>query len=118
MAEWGVTVSSEITRFKVLTVEVPTATVSELAANEWAKYVSLDRPLKGLGHIETTTGETAMLAQTGNSGLDGSGVGIAVLDSGISSSHTSIAGRIVQSLDFTGEGDTHDDYGTARTSLR
>ena len=111
LAKWGVTVSSEVARFKTLTVEVPTTAVSELAANEWAKYVSLDRPLKGLGHIETTTGETAMLAQTGNSGLDGSGIGIAVLDSGISSSHTSIAGRIVQSLDFTGEGDTHDDYG-------
>ncbi len=55
LAEWGVTVSSEITRFKTLTVEVPTTAVSELAANEWAKYVSLDRPLKGLGHIETTT---------------------------------------------------------------
>jgi len=111
LAEWGVTASSEVARFKTLTVEVPTAAVPELAANEWAKYVSLDRPLKGLGHIETTTGETAMLAQAGNSGMDGSGIGVAVLDSGISSSHTSIAGRIVQSLDFTGEGHTHDDYG-------
>ncbi|HEV2905270.1 MAG TPA: hypothetical protein VGW32_09490, partial [Pyrinomonadaceae bacterium] len=89
MAEWGVTPSTEIARFKTMAVEIPTTAVSELASSGWAKYVSLDRPLKGLGHVETTTGETAMLAQARNANLDGSGIGIAVLDSGISTKQKS-----------------------------
>jgi len=52
-----------------------------------------------------------MLAQTGNSGLDGSSVGIAILDSGISKTHHTVSGRVVYSQDFTGEGRTDDPYG-------
>src|SRR5687767_8092117 len=111
LAKWGVTASTDIAGFKTLAVEIPNTAVSELASSEWAKYVSLDRPLKGLGHVETTIGEHAMLANPRNAGMDGTGIGVAVLDSGISPKQKSLAGRIVYSRDFTGEGTTEDRYG-------
>src|SRR6185295_2384852 len=43
--------------------------------------------------------------------LDGHGVGIAILDSGIYTAHHSFNGRVVASIDFTGEGRTDDPYG-------
>lgn len=52
-----------------------------------------------------------MLSQNGNAGLDGSGVGIAILDSGISTTHHTVSGRVAYSQDFTGEGRTDDPYG-------
>src|SRR5207244_12419272 len=38
-------------------------------------------------------------------------IGVAILDSGISSKHKSLAGQIVYNRDFTGEGTTEDLYG-------
>src|SRR3977135_3163337 len=49
--------------------------------------------------------------------LDGSGIGIAIIDSGIYSEHSAFSdkqtgkSRIVASQDFTGEGRTDDPYG-------
>src|SRR6185503_799101 len=48
-------------------------------------------------------------------GLDGTGIGIAVLDSGIASDHTAFLdrgnrSRVVADVDFTGEGRTDDPY--------
>lgn len=44
-------------------------------------------------------------------GVDGKGVKIAVLDSGIDATHPDFAGRIGASMDFTGSGDTVDQSG-------
>ena len=53
---------------------------------------------------------------TNTSGLDGTGIGIAVLDSGIDTGHRSFTDkdnklRVVVNRDFTGEGRTNDPYG-------
>ena len=111
LAEFGVTVSDEIPRFGTLAIEVPTKAITKLASDNATNYLSLDRQVKGLGHVETTTGDEAMLAQPRNVGLEGNGVGVAVLDSGISSKPKGLAGRVVYSRDFTGEGTTEDFYG-------
>lgn len=108
-AKLGVTISEQIPRLGTFAVDVPAGAIPALAANGTTNYLSLDRPVNGLGHVETTTGDEAM--QQKNVGTDGSGIGIAVLDSGISSKHKSLAGRIVFSRDFTGEGTTNDAYG-------
>src|SRR5205085_1300241 len=53
---------------------------------------------------------------TNTTGLDGTGIGIAVLDSGIDTVHTAFLdrsnnGRVIVSRDFTGEGRIDDPYG-------
>ena len=69
------------------------------------------------GHVTTTTGTQQVRAQKSllglNSTLDGSGITIAVLDSGIDSKHKSFAttGKIKFSKDFTGENRTDDPWG-------
>src|SRR5438067_2365697 len=111
LTKLGATVSDTIPRLGALAIEIPTSAVTKLTGNSSTHYVSLDRPVKALGHVETTTGEAAMLAEPKNVGLDGSGVGVAVLDSGISTKQKSLSGRIVYSRDFTGENTTEDLYG-------
>src|SRR6185369_2297190 len=69
------------------------------------------------GHIAHTTGTDNVRSLSNDGALDGSGVGIAILDSGIYGAHTSFTdtqtglSRIVVNIDFTGEGRTDDPYG-------
>src|SRR2546423_4616296 len=85
-------------------------------------YISLDRETKKLGHVTLTTGATAARTMGGSTTYDGTGIGIAVLDSGIDPNHiafkdSSNNSRIVANVDFTGELDapglhvTNDTYG-------
>ena len=75
------------------------------------EFISLDREVGLLGHVEKTTGAAFMRTQSGNSGLKGKDVNIAVLDSGIDKDHHQIGSRIEAQLDFTGEGRVDDPYG-------
>src|SRR5205085_749056 len=64
----------------------------------------------------TTGADQIRSATTNNTVLDGSGIGIAILDSGIDTNHHSFLDRsngvrVVYSEDFTGEGRTDDPYG-------
>src|SRR6185369_6997734 len=69
------------------------------------------------GHITHTTGTDNVRSMSIDSALDGSGIGIAIVDSGIYGAHTSFTdtqtglSRIVVNVDFTGEGRTDDPYG-------
>ena len=103
-------------------VELPASTVDELAADGDVSYVSPDREVNTLGHVSVTTGADAVRASGpgGSGALDGSGVGIAVLDSGIYTTHKAFLGsdglsRIVASVDFTGakKMDLSDSFGHA-----
>ncbi|HKC63845.1 MAG TPA: S8 family serine peptidase, partial [Pyrinomonadaceae bacterium] len=107
-------------------VEMPTRLVEQLSNLDQVSYLSLDRETASLdGHVEDTTGADAVrdvekrnlngTKQTVH--VDGSGIGIAILDSGIYANHeafldsTGTKSRVIYSQDFTGEGRTDDPYG-------
>jgi hypothetical protein len=73
--------------FNARIIEAPLSVLNQIASLKEVSYISLDRDVQMLGHVEKTTGVDAMRQQTGNSGLDGTGIGIAVLDSGLYNDH-------------------------------
>ena len=99
-------------------VELPARLVERLSEQEGVRFLSLDRETTGFGHVSRTTGtdEVREGAGTNVTGLDGTGIGIAVLDSGIDTTHTTFLDRnntlrVVYSKDFTGENRTDDPFG-------
>ena len=105
-------------------VSLPGNRIEELAASSEVRYVSPDRQVGMMGHVSNTTGadairnesQTSLLSLVKTSQLDGSGIGIAILDSGIDSAHKSFANslgasRVVVSRDFTGENRVDDPFG-------
>src|ERR1043166_4449319 len=99
-------------------VDMPAYLVDTVASYSEVSFVSYDRPAQSMGHLSATTGADAVRTISGInvSGVDGAGVGIAVLDSGIYSSHTDFLDksntvRVVYSQDFTGENRVDDPYG-------
>src|SRR5437867_5723654 len=99
-------------------VEMPASIVDTVAAFNEVDFVSFDRPTKSMGHLSATTGADAVRTTSGINvnGVDGTGIGIAVLDSGIYKDHTDFLDksnnvRVVYSQDFTGENRIDDPYG-------
>jgi hypothetical protein len=121
----GGRVTRTLGRLGVVTARVPVRSLGDLAARPEVRYVSPDRLLRASGHIETTTGTESVRTQTGLSllglvwtagTLDGSGVSVAVIDSGVDARHEVFQdslglSRVAASVDFTGEGRTDDPFG-------
>ncbi|HEX8145155.1 MAG TPA: hypothetical protein VF553_21495, partial [Pyrinomonadaceae bacterium] len=111
----GVRLRAHFSAFNSYAIDLPASAVAELASFGEVEYVSLNSRVESFGHISTTTGADAVrsIAGTTTSGLDGTGIGIAILDSGIDSSHKSFLDknnglRVAFSRDFTGENRTDD----------
>src|SRR5581483_10402259 len=99
-------------KFRLMTVELKNSRVRDLEADDNFTRVSPDREVTSQGHLEVTTAAAQARTVVNNSTLDGSGVGIAILDSGIDASHQLLAGsRVVYSQDFTSDNSTGDTYG-------
>ena len=103
-------VKSRMEQVGAMRVELPAAALKELAKSGAASYLSPDRPMLSLGHVTATTGTDAirnggLIAGLTGTTVDGTGVGIAILDSGIDAAHTAFApgGRIKFKKDFTSE---------------
>ena len=88
-------------RLSALTMEMPTAEIDALARTPGVLSVSVDAPVKA--HTVPVT-DGALLQQTlgyvAADGLTGAGVGVAIIDSGLSAS-ADFAGRITAFYDFT-----------------
>src|SRR5689334_757029 len=104
--------------FQTRIVTLPAQAAVALAARSDVAYVSLNRDAQPMGHLSLTTGADQVRAtpNTSSSSLDGTGIGIAILDSGIDPNHRAFLNRsnevrVVYSEDFTGEGRTDDPYG-------
>ena len=107
-----VQVKGAFENFNSKVLELPVGMVKDLAAFKEVSYVSLDRNLEMLGHVEATTGADDMHRQPGNSNLDGRNIGIAIIDSGLFRDHRAFKDRVRTSVDFTGQsGATSDPYG-------
>jgi serine protease AprX len=114
----GGVVGRRLTNDRYLAVRLPAAMITGLATDEAVSYMSLDKTTQVSGHLETTTGAALArnLGTTTTGTINGTGIGIAILDSGIFTAHHSFynsagVSRVVASVDFTGEGRTDDPYG-------
>ena len=122
MADGSARVIDRIGRTDTLLVNLPLSALSTLSTSGLINYASPNRPTTVTGHVESTTGLTLMRSQPASGDrpaytLDGSGVGIAVLDSGIYAGHNGFkvdgASRIVANVNFTSPSmtDTNDGFG-------
>jgi len=94
---------------------VPNALLRALASNPLVARISLDREIVGVNErTGATVGAAAIRAQLG---YDGAGIGIAIVDSGITAWHddltdASLSQRVVEFEDFVGGAEAaYDDYG-------
>jgi subtilisin family serine protease len=122
MASGQARISDRIGNTETLVVNLPLSALDDLSTSGLINYISPDRQIGAAGHIETTTGATQMRSQAKGYGrtaaytLDGTGVGIAILDSGIYASQRAFldgtAGRLAFSKSFvSGVTSTDDDFG-------
>jgi serine protease AprX len=92
---------------------LPVSLVKILAGLPWISYITPNRPTKSTLDIVTQTVNAPMAWATG---LDGSGIGVAIIDSGIASKRdlmtsNGTASRIVYSQSFVSGSDASDQYG-------
>jgi len=112
----GGTITATFNNLDAFAVTIPETSLLQLSLLSNITYMSLDRPVALMGHISTTSGAEAVRTSGPlGSTLDGTGVGIAVLDSGVYVNHKSFealgAARVVVNKDFTGERRTDDAFG-------
>ena len=113
----GAVKKNSYSNFNFQVYKVKQKDIDAIANRTDVDFVTLDDTVKTLGHMTTTTGAGAVRAINGSgTSLDGSGVGIVIVDSGVDPSHLSFRdssgnSRIVYNQDFTGEGKTNDPYG-------
>jgi len=107
----------EFRRLGARVVELPARLLEELSEQKGVRFISLDRETISFGHVSQTTGADDVRDSGASAGnLDGTGLGIAVLDSGVDTNHVAFRNRtggqrVVVNRDFTGENRTDDPYG-------
>jgi subtilisin family serine protease len=120
LKRYGANVRKELRAVGAAVVALPPSALDELERFEEISFVTPDEETQVLGHVSRTTGTDAAAAQpfTSISELNGTGVGIAVVDSGIYDSHAAFlnaagtASRVVYNQNFvTTETRTDDPYG-------
>ena len=114
-------IKGQIGTDNTLVVNLPLSAIQELSLSGLINYISPDRATTTTGHVEDTTGTAMVRSQAATSSraaytLNGTGVGVAVLDSGIYAAHNSFknsagTSRIVANVNFTTSSTTADNYG-------
>ena len=88
LAEVGGNLKKSFNRLGLANAELPLSKIRELSEKENVAYISPDKDIMPTGHIETTTGANLVRNLVSpTTPLDGRGIGVAVLDSGIDGSH-------------------------------
>ena len=89
---------------------VPNDAIDWLASQPEVASISLDRAVRGT--LQRTTKGIGAGWVADHLGLDGSGVGVATIDSGVSPSHADLEGRVAHFVDFVNnQPQPYDDYG-------
>lgn len=106
-------VKKQFTSIKAIHMQVPASLIPTIAAYPWVAYVTPNRPTKSTLDIVAQTVNAPM---AWSAGLDGSGIGVAVLDSGVASkldlmTASGLQSRIVYSESFVAGTDASDQYG-------
>src|SRR6266540_334680 len=114
----GATDVRQFQNFRAHVVTMPASAALALASRQDIFHVSLDQEIRTLGHVSLTTGADIARLGTDSTGhrISGTGVGVAVLDSGVDTAHKAFLDgennlRVFASRDFTGESRTDDPYG-------
>ena len=113
----GALKKKSFTNFEFQVFKVKRKDIDNIASRSDVDFMTVDDTVKTLGHMTTTTGATAVRAINGTgTSLDGTGIGIVIVDSGIDFRHQSFNNssgnsRIVYSKDFTGQNRTDDIFG-------
>jgi len=110
----GGKINRNLGHFRGGAYSLPASAIADLANDPEVVYISPDRPLRGAStsaisldyHTDTINASSAAPL-----GLDGTGVGVAIIDSGIAPVADLNANNVVYSQDFTGLGSTVDQYG-------
>jgi serine protease AprX len=91
--------------------EIPDIALAELAGRPAVSAISLDRHVRGTMERTATTIGAAWVQDT--IGFDGAGIGVAILDSGVTSWHDDLGSeRVVHFADFVNQqSSAYDDYG-------
>ena len=111
----GGTVGASFTSVQALMVTVPTKALKELDERSDVVSISPNRTARhSVSNREATTGAATAAVRTATgsttyTGLDGSGIGIAVLDSGVMASHLHLANaagisRVLRQVSLVGQG--------------
>ena len=100
----------------LVSAELPLSRIRELEYDNDVAYISPDLPISGTGHIENITGTLQVRGLVSGITLDGTGIGVAVLDSGIDTNHkledtAPTHPGVVFTKNFTGVTATRDNYG-------
>jgi serine protease AprX len=112
----GGTIGRSLPIIGAVSADLPNAALPLVAANSLVAHVSLDRAIAGaMERTGTTVGATAVREE---SGYDGAGIGIAIIDSGVTSWHDDLGDastgrqRVDRFVDFVNERQApYDDYG-------
>jgi subtilisin family serine protease len=117
LASLGGRVRQTYRNLNLISAELPLSRVRELEADAAVAWISTDRTVQATGFVEATTGAAQSRTLKSGATMDGAGIGIAIIDSGVYASHSAFASltrsnSILYSKDFTGAGIGSDDlYG-------
>ena len=111
IAAVGGRIGRRLAGISALVAEVPDTALGELAEAPAVKSISTDRQLHGT--LERTALTIGARWVADNLGVDGTGVGVAIIDSGVTAAHDDLAGnRVAQFVDFVDfQPQPHDGYG-------